>query len=262
MKKHLLFFGALFIGSYLMAQDLGRIVIRNASASYPKFIASLNGIRLNNDYTASVDFNYLDEFNYRARILQAGSTNMLNFNLKSEPKYLSKYVILKDNFGNYSLILESKSLILDGDPVVTNTVANTPTLLPNPATVAVNPTTVVVTQSVVNTPTTAVNAQSTAVVVTPMNSEEFNDRLNAIKRTSFDKDRIEKSKQVFEDEVLSTNQVIEVVKVFSFDDSKVNFAKWAYKYTLDKKNYYKVEDHFSFGASKSELREFVKKQPK
>jgi hypothetical protein len=255
MKKQFLLLSAFLIGGVLLAQDLGKIVIRNASASYPKFIASLNGIRLSNDYTGSVEFNYLDEYNYRVRILQAGSTNMLNFNLKSEPKYVSRYVINKDNFGNYAVILESKSLMLEGDPVQTNTIVNTPTVVTNPATV-------VITQTVVNTPTTAVTAQSTAVVVTPMNSADFNDRLNAIKRTSFDKDRLEKSKQVFEDEVLSTNQVIEVVKVFSFDDSKLNFAKWAYKYTLDKKNYYKVEDHFSFGASKSELREYLRKQPK
>ncbi len=255
MKKQLLLLFALIISSAFLAQDLGRIVIRNASNGYPKFIASLNGIRLNNEYNSTVEYNFLDEYNYRVKILQAGSTNMLSFNLKSEPKYVSRYVINKDNFGNYAVILESKSLIMDGDPVVTNTFVNTPT-------VSVNTPTVVVTQTVINTPTTAVSQESTAVVVTPMNSAEFNDRLNAIKKTSFDKDRLGKAKQVFEDETLSTNQVIEVVKVFSFDDSKLDFAKWAYKYTIDKKNYYKIDDHLSFGRSKAELREYVKKQPK
>jgi hypothetical protein len=258
MKKQLTILVLLLAGTMLTAQDLGKIIIRNASASNPKFIASLNGIRLSNDYVSLAEFNFLDEYNYRVKILQAGSTNMLTFNLKSEPKYISKYVINKDNFGNYAVILESKSLIMDGEQVVTNT----PTVAVNPTTIAVNPTTVVVTQTVVNTPTTAVTQQSTAVVVSPMNSAEFNDRLNAIKKTSFDKDRLAKSKQVFEDEVLSTNQVIEVVKVFSFDDSKLDFAKWAYKYTIDKRNYFKLDDHFSFARSKSELREYIKKQPK
>lgn len=234
------------------AQDLGKIVIRNANNAFPKFIASLNGIRLSNDYTPTVAFNMLDEYQYRVKILQAGSTTMITYTLASEPKYLSKYVIVKDNFGNYSLMLESKSLILDDQEPPTQTLVPTQTLATVPATTAVTPTTAA-------TPTTA---QSTSVVVTVISQAEFNDRLNAVKKASFDRDKIAKIKQVFKDEYLSSNQVGELVKIFAFDDDKMDVAKWCYKRTLDKKNYYKVEDHFSFDRYKKDLGDWVSKQPK
>jgi len=228
----------------VFAQDLGKIVIRNASNNYPKFIASLNGIRLTNEYSPMVSFPYLDESVYRVKILQAGSLSMLTYTLSGEPKYLSKYVITKDSYGAYSIILESKSLMLDGiDPetpvVTTQTVAIQPTV------------TAVATMPVATAPT---------VSITNISSQEFNERLAAINREHFDDKRLSKAKQVFDDEILSTNQVITVVKGFSFDDSKLDFAKWAYKITLDKKNYYKVEDQFSFGSSKSDLSNYVKSQ--
>ncbi|MDX2173794.1 MAG: DUF4476 domain-containing protein [Bacteroidota bacterium] len=254
MKK--IFVQFLFVTAFIpsfFAQDLGKLVIRNGNSNYPKFIASLNGVRLSNDYSSSVSFSLLDEYNYRLKILQAGSSNILTFTLTSEPKYQSKYIIMKDNFGNYSLLLETKSLMLDEPeiPAVTNTVVTTQT---------VN----------VVTPTLATNTATVAPIVTPANTVaitniskvEFDERLNAVKKTSFDDKRLAKAKQVFNDEILSTNQVIEVVKAFSFDDTKLDFAKWAYKNTIDPKNYYKVEDQFSFSGTKSALGDFVRKQPK
>lgn len=234
------------------AQDLGKIVIRNANNSFPKFIASLNGIRLSNDYAPTVSFNMLDEYQYRVKILQAGSTAMITYTLASEPKYLSKYVIMKDNFGNYSLMLESKSLMLDDQEPPTQTLVPTQTLATVPATTAVTPTSAA-------TPTTA---QSTSVVVTVISQAEFNERLNAVKKASFDRDKIAKIKQVFNDEYLSCAQVGELVKIFAFDDDKMDVAKWCYKRTLDRKNYYKVEDHFTFDRYKKDLGDWVSKQPK
>ncbi len=246
MKNRFLFLiVAITFISNIIAQDLGKIIVRNASNSYPKFIASLNGVRLSNDYIEMITFPFLDENRYRIRLLQAGSSNVLTYTLASEPKYLSKYLITKDNAGNYSVILESKSLILDAqEPAVTNTV------------VVVDP---AVIHTVATTPTII---PTTSVAITNITKAEFEERLAAIKNTSFDENRLAKAKQVYDDEILSTNQVIEVVKVFSFDDSKLAFAKWAYKNVIDKKNYYKLDDQFSFSGSKSNLSDFIKKQPK
>lgn len=231
----------LFTG--IKAQDFGKVIIRNASAAYPKFIASMNGIRLSNDYNNSVTFNYLDENgNYRVKILQSGSTVVLNFMVNSSPNYVSKYIINKDNLGNYALILESKSLlsIEDTEVPVTHTVVVTPTVAPVINTVVVVP----------------------AATITNMPDEDFKSRLASVLKESFDKDRMARCKDVFADEYFSTGQVTEVMKKFSFDDSKVNFAKWAYSRTMDKKNYYKVVDQLTFASDKKELSEYIKKQPK
>ncbi|MBK7310805.1 MAG: DUF4476 domain-containing protein [Bacteroidia bacterium] len=257
MKKTITYL-ALFIlvvSTTVKAQDLGKLMIRNSNKAFPNFIASLNGIRLSNDYAPAVAFNMLDEYQYRIKILQAGSTTMISYTLASEPKYLSKYVIVKDNYGNYSIMLESKSLIMDEPevptqtltPVVTTSLVQTKTQI-NPAT-----------QTVAATPTTAA---STSVVITAISSADFNDRLDAVKKASFDRDKIAKIKQVFADEYLTTNQVGELVKIFPFDDDKLSVAQWCYKGTIDKKNYFKVENHFTFDRYKKQLGDWVSKQPK
>lgn len=242
--------------NFLLAQDLGKIVIRTANNSYPKFIVSLNGVRLSNEYSSSVAFNMLDEYQYRAKILFAGSTTMITYTMASEPKYLSKYVIMKDNFGNYAVMLESKSLMLDDQEPPTQTLTPTSTLAPT-QTVATLPTTTATTKTqTVSTPAT------TSVVITAISSADFNDRLAAVKKATFDRDKIAKIKQVFKEEYLTCNQVGELVKIFPFDDDKMDVAKWCYKHTLDKKNYYKVEDHFTFDRYKKDLGNWVSSQPK
>ncbi|MDO8998709.1 MAG: DUF4476 domain-containing protein [Bacteroidota bacterium] len=235
------------------AQDLGKIILRNGYNSYPKFIASLNGIRLSNEYNSIATFALLDDNSYKLKLLQAGSTNLLTFTLSSEPKYLSKYLITKDNTGNYTVILESKSLMLD-EP---EQPATTHTFVTIPVTVSVEPAAAVTTTVLTTNPTTY-----TTSTITNISKAEFDERLAAVKKVSFDEKRLAKAKQVYDDEYLSTNQVIEVMKALSFDDSKLDFAKWAYKNTMDKKNYYKVDDHLTFGASKTDLNTFIKNQPK
>lgn len=251
MKKASLFIICIIaLSNSIISQDLGKISIRNGFATYPKFIASLNGVRLTNDYASVSTFNLLDENIYKIKILQAGSTSVLTFTLNSEIKYLSKYVIIKDNIGNYSVILESKSLMLD-EP-------ETPTITPTTPTVPAVP----VTNTVVVTTTVEAAPVVTIPAITAISSSEFNERIAAIKKVSFDDKRIGKAKQVFDDEYMTTNQVIEVIKLFSFDGARLDFAKWMYKNTLDKKNYYKIDDFLTFGSSKDDLSKFIKNQPK
>ncbi|MBK9515283.1 MAG: DUF4476 domain-containing protein, partial [Flavobacteriales bacterium] len=44
---------------------------------------------------------------------------------------------------------------------------------------------------------------------------------------------------------------------FSFEDSKLDFAKYAYDRTYDIGNYFKVNDAFTFESSMDELNEFI-----
>ncbi len=41
-------------------------------------------------------------------------------------------------------------------------------------------------------------------------------------------------------------QVKEIMGVFSFENTKLDFAKAAYSYVYDKQNYYELSDAFSF----------------
>jgi len=51
--------------------------------------------------------------------------------------------------------------------------------------------------------------------------------------------------------------VMKICNLFSFEESKLTFAKHAYSRTTDKKNYFKVNDVFSFDSSKEELNNFI-----
>ena len=54
------------------------------------------------------------------------------------------------------------------------------------------------------------------------------------------------------------SQVKEVMGLFSFEESKLEFAKFAYDRTTDKNNYYIVNDAFDFEASIEALDNYIK----
>ncbi len=56
----------------------------------------------------------------------------------------------------------------------------------------------------------------------------------------------------------TSEQMLELVKLFEFESYKLDAAKYGYKKTCDKNNYYIMYDVFSFQASISDLRQFLK----
>jgi hypothetical protein len=56
---------------------------------------------------------------------------------------------------------------------------------------------------------------------------------------------------------LSTDQIIEIVNLFSFEENKLDYAKFAYSKCVDKNNYFIVNDAFSFSSSTDELTEYI-----
>lgn len=228
----------LFCTQLLQSQDYGKIIIQNGSLDYPPFIVSLNGVRLQNTYAQSVLYRYADESIYRVKILQSGYTGLLRFNIGSEPRYVSTYLLTKDNTGSFTLILQSKSLMLnDNDPVsvISNTVAPTNTLVAAP------------------TPAPAAYVGPVA-----MTAEVYKRKYEEVKAKSFDDEKLERIKEAFEFENFTTAQVIGLMKLFSFDDKKIETAMYAYPKTIDVEEYYKTYDQLSFPSSKSKLKEWVK----
>lgn len=237
--KTLLIISALVFVSQLFSQDIGKVSIRNGG-NYPKFIASLNGIRLGNDYVSQVNFDFLDETHYRVKLLQAGSRNVLNFVVNSAPNYVSKYVLTKDAYGNYSMILESKSLMSGETEVPSNIVVTTP-----PATVTSPPVTTVV-----------VNHGPQA-----MPDTDYNDMVKAVKKESLESTRMEMAKTFFGNQNLSSAQVLGIVRVFSLESSRLTFAKFAYSRVIDKAAYFKVYDGFNLSSSKRDMSDYIKNNP-
>lgn len=91
----------------------------------------------------------------------------------------------------------------------------------------------------------------------PMSPQEFDQAKNAISSKSFEDTKFSVAKQVTSSKCLLATQVKEVMSLFDYEDTKLDFAKYAYDYTYDIDNYFKVNDAFTFESSIEELDEFL-----
>mgnify|MGYP006295024621 CR=1 FL=1 len=91
----------------------------------------------------------------------------------------------------------------------------------------------------------------------PMSNADFNDAKKTINQSSFDDTKLTTAKSIVSNNCLSTEQVVAICNTFSFEENKLKFAKFAYRFTTDQKNYFKVNNVFNFSSSKEELSEFV-----
>ena len=116
------------------------------------------------------------------------------------------------------------------------------------------------------TTTNAINPTYTAteemeeefeVVCAPMSTNDFASAKKSIGSKSFAEDKMTLAKQVLRANCVSTDQVVEIMNLFNFEDNKVEFAKAAFDKTTDKGNYYKVNDAFTYSSSIKELNEFL-----
>lgn len=91
----------------------------------------------------------------------------------------------------------------------------------------------------------------------PMDSRDFAQAKEAVRNATFSDAMLSTAKSILLNNYLSTEQVIELCRVFNFDDPKLAFAKAAYARTVDPENYFKVANVFSFSSSKEELNNMI-----
>lgn len=90
-----------------------------------------------------------------------------------------------------------------------------------------------------------------------MNTQSFDRFKESLKNEAFDNTRINIAKQVINSNYFTTAQVKEVVQLFSFENNKLDIAKYAYKNTIDKQDYFTVADCFTFSNNKDELMRYI-----
>ncbi len=91
----------------------------------------------------------------------------------------------------------------------------------------------------------------------PMDYGSFNSAKATLTSTGFEDTKLSTAKSIVSANCVSTDQVITICKLFSFEQSKLDFAKFAYSRTTDKANYFKVVNVFNFDASKTDLNNFI-----
>lgn len=90
-----------------------------------------------------------------------------------------------------------------------------------------------------------------------MTPGNFNAALSTIKKQSFEDTKLKTAKQVITANCLNVDQVMQIANLFSFEDNKLDFAKFAYDYCIEPQNYFKLNGIFSFSSNVDELSDYV-----
>jgi hypothetical protein len=92
-----------------------------------------------------------------------------------------------------------------------------------------------------------------------MEDREFRQVLQSIDKEWLETNKLKSATQIVRSNSLTSAQVKQLVLMFSFESNKLELAKQAYQNTVDKKNYYIINDAFSFNSSKDELARFIRR---
>jgi len=91
-----------------------------------------------------------------------------------------------------------------------------------------------------------------------MNPQDYEHVCQLIANEKFDNSRMSIAEQVITSNPMTANQILGICKLFTYEDNKLEFAKFAYTRCVDQNNYYLLNEAFTFDSSKQELREYIK----
>ena len=90
-----------------------------------------------------------------------------------------------------------------------------------------------------------------------MKKEDFDDLKGSVGNRNFESSNIAIVKTAIDNNYLSAEQVRTLMNYFTFEDSKLEVAKYSYKKVCDYKNFFKVYDAFDFDSSVTELKNYI-----
>jgi len=90
-----------------------------------------------------------------------------------------------------------------------------------------------------------------------MSNSSFQQFKQVICNESFDNTKLAVAKQGISANYLTAAQAREIVKLLTFESTRLELAKYAYQYTTDKKNYFLLNDAFTFSSSRQELARYI-----
>lgn len=91
-----------------------------------------------------------------------------------------------------------------------------------------------------------------------INTREFDQVKSALQKEWLEANRLKSAKYIIDQNSFTTMQVKELMMLFTFENNKLDIAKSAYKKTVDKRNYYQLNDALTFSSSKDELARFIR----
>ena len=90
-----------------------------------------------------------------------------------------------------------------------------------------------------------------------MNDRSFMQLKQTISRESFDDGKINIAKVAIANTYLTSNQVKDLLSLYNFENSKLDLAKYCYRFAIDPGNYYVVADALTYSTSKNDLMKYI-----
>ena len=91
-----------------------------------------------------------------------------------------------------------------------------------------------------------------------MTNNDFTQAKESLRREWFENTRVETAKQIIDRNYFTSQQVKEIVLLFTFENNRLDIAKYAYGKTVDKGNYFMVNEAFTFNNNKEALKEYIR----
>ncbi len=92
-----------------------------------------------------------------------------------------------------------------------------------------------------------------------MSEYDFDQLRYTIDKLSFESSKMQVARQAISSNYFTSRQVAELVRMMTFESSKLDLAKNAFHKTIDKQNYFILNDTFTFESSILDLNEFIQR---
>jgi hypothetical protein len=91
-----------------------------------------------------------------------------------------------------------------------------------------------------------------------MSGREFATMKEQLRKEWFENNRLTSAKVIMDKSNFTAQQVKEMMLLFTFENNRLEIAKYAFRKTVDKQNYYLLNDALTFSSSKDELARFIR----
>ena len=257
MKQLLIIFAILFSIKY--SAQTAAVIFEGKNES---FLVSINHIKQHQDYNSSLKVNHLNgNMPYNVKINFENDTNFVQANIYLIDDGLAHiYHINKDTI-QLKKVVPAVSYKGSKDQLAVNYAANNNLPLD---TVSVDTT---LTDTTYVVPFASYfkleDYEGRIGCPFPIKAEELGELRGIILAENLEESKLEKIKIAIQDmdsACVLVDQTKELILLFEFEETRLNFAKFMFPYTFDIDNYEKLYSVFNYENSKDELKEIVKKK--
>jgi len=237
----------------------GQTKINFYSAERKCFKVYVNGALVSNDYGTNVTFNC--NSGKKTLEFQFQDGQVLKDEIFISRDWLEAAFQLKPNGNSYALNLNLGSVIKDEPaPIVVDNGGNGGNGGNNTSNGGINTRTTTTNDNSGGNESSQDETYKGKTKCHPENvtNGQFIDMKQQINSESSEGNKLTIAEDVVRGRCMTAAQVSDICRIFSTDDKKIEFAKYAFRYTYDIDNYYVVVNTLSSDTKKKELREYTR----